>query len=89
MKKNKTVYVKVDSRNRLTIPKQIFKSSTVARLYKIYEKDGKIILDPIQEVAKEELWLFDPKNKHLVDKLKRALQQKSDKKINLDVLEEE
>lgn len=90
MKKNETIYVKIDSRNRLTIPKQIFhKKGGMAYLYKIHEKNGKIILEPVQEIPKEERWLLDPKNKALVDELKRALQQKADRTIDLDALEKE
>ena len=29
------------------------------------------------EIPKEELWLFDPKNKAIVDELKEALKQKA------------
>lgn len=32
----------------------------------------------------EEDWIFDPKNKEIVEKIKRALQQKADIHINLD-----
>ena len=80
--KKETMYVKVDSRNRLTIPKGISHGKKeLPHLYKIYEKDGKIILEPVKEVSKEERWLFDPKNKAIVDELKRALKQKANKNI--------
>ncbi len=85
MKKG-TKYVKVDSRNRITIPKPL--SEGMAHLYEIYEKDGSIVLEPIREVPKEERWLFDPKNKAVVDELKEALKQKADRQINLSVFEE-
>lgn len=68
--------VKVDSRNRITIPKKL--THKLAHLYKIYEKKGTIILEPVQEIPKEEQWLFDPKNKAIVDELKAALKQKAD-----------
>ena len=29
------------------------------------------------------MWLFDPKNKEIVDKLKKALKQKADREIDL------
>lgn len=83
MKKEQT-YVKVDSRNRITIPKNI--SKELAHLYKIYEKNGKIILEPIIEIPQEEMWLFDPKNKAIVDELKRALKQPADRDIDLNML---
>lgn len=44
--KKETVYVKIDSRNRISI---------------------------------HEKWLFDPKNKAIVDELKKALKQKAHK----------
>ncbi len=68
-------FVMVDSRNRITIPKKL--AEELAHLYRIYEKDGNIILEPVKEIPKEELWLFDPKNKAIVNKLKRALKQKA------------
>ena len=71
----KDTIVKIDSRGRLTIPKKI--AQDLAFLYKIYKKDGKIILEPIKEIPKEEQWLFDPKNKEIVDELKEALKQKA------------
>lgn len=79
--KKETRFVKVDSRNRVTIPKQL--SGNIAHLYKIYEKDGLIILKPVKEIPKEERWLFDPKNKAIVDELKKALKQKADRSIDL------
>ena len=79
--KKELIYVKVDARNRVTIPKELTKS--LFPLYKIYEKGGKIILEPIREIPVGEEWLFDPKNKAIVDELKQALKQKADKKINL------
>lgn len=84
--KKETAYVKIDSRNRLTIPKQMASQKELSTLYKIYTKDGKIILEPVKEIPQEELWLFDPKNKAIVDELKKALKQKADRKINLDDL---
>lgn len=68
--------VKVDSRNRITIPKKLAKK--LANLYRVYEKNSNIILEPVQEVPKEEKWLFDPKNKAVVDELKEALKQNAD-----------
>lgn len=37
--------------------------------------------------SREEQWLFDPKNKAIVDELKEALKQKADREITLDDLE--
>jgi bifunctional DNA-binding transcriptional regulator/antitoxin component of YhaV-PrlF toxin-antitoxin module len=86
MKKEQN-YVKVDSRNRITIPKKL--SKALADFYKIYEKDDKIILEPVKEIPQEEQWLFDPKNKAIVEELKEALKQKADRKIDLDLFEVE
>jgi len=83
--KKETKYVKIDSRNRITIPKNL--SQGMSHLYEIYEKDGKIILEPIQAIPKEEQWLFDPKNKAIVDELRAALKEKAHIRINLDELE--
>jgi bifunctional DNA-binding transcriptional regulator/antitoxin component of YhaV-PrlF toxin-antitoxin module len=83
--KTENTYVKIDSRNRITIPKAM--ASELSDLYKIYEKGGKIILEPIKEVPKEEQWLLDPKNKAIVQELKKALKQKAHISINLDDLE--
>ena len=85
MKKNPK-YVKVDSRNRITIPKPL--SKKMAHLYEIYEKNGRIILEPVREIPEEEQWLFDPKNKAIVDELKEALKQKADRQIDLNAFEE-
>ena len=84
--KKETKYVKIDSRNRITIPKQL--AQGMSHLYKIYEKDGKIILEPVREIPKEEQWLFDPKNKAIVEELKEALKQKADRSIDLSLFEE-
>lgn len=90
MKKElENLYVKIDSRNRITIPKGIANSKNLSHLYRIYEKDGNIILEPILEIHKNERWLFDPKNKAMVEKLKKALKQKADREIDLSSFENE
>lgn len=83
--KKETKYVKIDSRNRVTIPKEL--SQGMAHLFEVYEKDGKIILDPVHKIAKEEKWLFDPKNKAIVEELKAALKEKANRKIDLKTFE--
>jgi hypothetical protein len=70
MKREKSL-VKTDSRNRITIPKQL--NSGLNQIYQIYEKDGNIILEPIREIPEREKWLFDPKNRAIVEELKEAL----------------
>lgn len=86
--KNMEVVIKIDSRNRVTIPKEVADTLS-SHLLRIYKKDGNIVLEPIIEVPKEERWLFDPKNKEIVTKLKKALKQKATKKIDLNIFEEE
>ena len=85
--KKEIKYVKIDSRNRLTIPKNL--SEGMSHLYKIYEQNGKIILEPVQDVPKEEQWLFDPKNKAIVDELKAALKEKAYIRLDLSEFETE
>lgn len=87
--KNNNELIKVDSRNRFTIPKSIASNTNLSQIFKIYVKGDKIILEPIREIPERERWLFDPKNKHILDELNEALKQKADKKINLKELEKE
>lgn len=82
--KKENIYVKSDSRNRITIPKEI--SNDNSHLYRIYKKNNTIILEPVQEISKDEQWLFDPKNKAIVTELKKALNEKADKTIDLNAL---
>lgn len=88
-RETKNLYVKIDARNRVTIPKGITDEKRLSHLYKIYTKDGKIILEPIHEIPERERWLFDPKNKAIVEKLKKALKQKADREIDLSSFEKE
>lgn len=74
MKKEEPIYLKIDSRNRVSLTKLVGKISPI---YKAYVKDGKIILEPVQEVPAEEAWLFLPENKHILERLKRSLKQKA------------
>lgn len=87
MKREKETIVKLDLRNRVTIPKKM--AQNLSQLYKIYEKDGKIILEPVKEISKEEQWLFDPRNKAIIDELKASLKQKADREIDLSLFDEE
>ena len=53
------------------------------KVYKIYEKDGKIILEPIkEEIHEREKWLLDPKNQHIIDQLNESF--KEEKRIDFD-----
>lgn len=72
MKKNQ-ILLKVDSKNRITLPKKI--SENLGKLVQIYIQNGKIILEPIQTIPKDQAWLFEPKNKELLAELKKSLKQ--------------
>jgi hypothetical protein len=54
----------------------------LAPIYRAYtEEMGKIILEPIVNqpaIDPEEAWLFEPKNKELLAKIKKSLQQEAD-----------
>lgn len=69
----KRVYVRVDARNRISLTKV---TSDLPGSFYAYTEDGKIILEPIIEMSKEEAWLFEPENKHLLEHLKEGLKQK-------------
>lgn len=73
----KQIYVKLDSRNRISLTK-IGKLSPV---YRVYIEKNKIILEPIAEdkkaLSKEEEWLFRPENKKLLDYVKECLKQEA------------
>ena len=70
----KSIYLKVDSRNRISLTKL---SKDIPALFKAYAQGGKIILEPIREMPAEEAWLFEPKNKELLDQLKKSLKQEA------------
>lgn len=63
--------VKLDTKNRVTLTKVTKKLSN---LYRAYSKGDTIILEPIREISKEEEWLFDPKNKHILERVKKSIQ---------------
>ncbi|MFA5998542.1 MAG: hypothetical protein WC747_00780 [Candidatus Babeliales bacterium] len=73
MKKKQDI-VKVDSRNRITIPKKM--SNELDQIYKIYQKDGNIVLEPVQQVSEREQWMLDPKNTEILKRLKKSLEEK-------------
>ena len=70
----KPIYLKVDSRNRVSLTKL---AKDVPALFKAYAKEGKIILEPVHEIPAEEAWLFEAKNKELLDQLKKSLTQEA------------
>lgn len=66
----KKTVVKLDAKNRVTLTKV---AKNLSSMYRAYAEGNKIILEPIIEVAKEDQWLFEPKNKALVDNLKKSI----------------
>ncbi len=74
MKREHEIIIKIDSRNRFTLPKEF--TGGLSQLFRIYKKNGKIILEPVLEIPEEEKWLFDPKNKEILAELKAGLKQK-------------
>lgn len=71
--KLKQTIVKVDSKNRITIPKKL--SDNVNKLYNIYMQNDKIILEPLHIIPQDEAWLFEVKNKEVLAELKKSLKQ--------------
>ena len=70
--KKEPVYLKLDSRNRVSLTKL---SKDLSGLYKAYSQNGKIILDPVKEIPENEAWLFEPRNKEILKRLKQALEK--------------
>lgn len=73
MKHSHTHYIKLDSRNRLSLTKI---AKNIAQFYKVTIQGNKIILEPIREMPEEAHWLFDQGNEHLLEELKKALKEK-------------
>jgi bifunctional DNA-binding transcriptional regulator/antitoxin component of YhaV-PrlF toxin-antitoxin module len=72
--KKEQIILKVDSKNRITLPKKI--SDNVGKLVQIYIKNGQIILEPLQTIPQDQAWLFEPKNKEVLADLKKSLKEK-------------
>ena len=70
--KKEPVYLKVDSRNRISLTKL---SKNLSSLYKARVQEDKIILEPVQEIPEEEAWLFLPENKELLARIKKSLKE--------------
>src|ERR1700722_15421467 len=87
------VYLKLDSRNRVSLTKFIkelsYKSKGKSYIYKAYEKNGNIILEPIKDMPKEVEWIFKPENKHLLEIVKKGLSQEANIKIDLSSFEKD
>jgi len=69
------IYVKPDSRNRVSLTKLV---PHLSPIYRAYTENGRIILEPVIEVPSEEAWLFLPENKEKLAYLKKSLKQKAD-----------
>jgi hypothetical protein len=69
----KRIQVQVDSRNRICLTKV---SKHLPAKFSVYEKNGKIILEPVIEVPASEAWLFEPENKKILAEIKKGLNQK-------------
>ncbi len=82
MKKEQTI-VKVDSKNRITIPKKL--SDNIGKLFNIYLQKDKIILEPLHAIPQDEAWLFQAKNKEILKDLKKSLKQTE--RVNLGSFE--
>lgn len=70
----KTTYLKVDSRNRVSLTKI---TKNLSSLYRVRTQGDTIILEPVREVSEDERWLFDPANEGVLARLKESLQQEA------------
>jgi hypothetical protein len=68
------IYLRTDSRNRVSLTKV---HKELAPLYRANFTNGKIILEPIYDVPNQEAWLFDPRNREIVKRLLESLQQEA------------
>ena len=87
------IYLKLHDRNRVSLTKFIkdrsYKGSGKSYIYKAYEKNGNIILEPIKDIQKEVEWIFKPKNKHILEIIKKGLSQEANIKIDLSSFEKD
>lgn len=74
----KSLYLKTDSRNRISLTKVSGKKSNV---YKVYVEDGKIILEPMVAMSVHEEWLYAPENEKILEHVKESLKQKADRHL--------
>jgi len=68
----KKVQVKLDSRNRICLTKI---TKQLPTSFNAYEKDGKIILEPLVQVPADQAWLFKPENKKLLAQVQEGIKQ--------------
>lgn len=74
MKKTDQVYLKVDSRNRISLTKL---SKKLSNLYKARIDKDTIVLEPVKEMSEDEAWLFLPENKEILARVKKSLTEKA------------
>lgn len=67
--KKESVYLKVDSRNRISLTKL---SNHLSAIYKARIENNTIILEPA-EIPADEAWLFLPENREILQQLKKSL----------------
>jgi len=70
--KNEHIYVKLDSRNRITLTRV---SKNLSAMYKMYTRGDTIVLEPVVEIPADEAWLFAPENKALLARIKKGLKE--------------
>lgn len=70
--KKEPIYLKLDVRNRISLTKL---SKNLSRIYKARIHENKIILEPVQEIPEDEAWLFLPKNKKILARIKKSLRE--------------
>jgi len=64
--------IRLDTKNRVTLTKV---TKNLSSLYRAYTQDDKIILEPIRGMSKQEQLLFDPKNKHILEMVKKGIEE--------------
>lgn len=69
--KKESVYLKVDSRNRISLTKL---SDHLSAIYKARIENNTIILEPAQ-IPEDEAWLFLAENREILASLKKSLTQ--------------
>lgn len=69
-----TTYLKLDSRNRVSLTKI---TKNLSSLYRAHTQGDTIILEPIKEISEDERWLFDPANKEILARIKEGLEQEA------------
>ena len=72
MKKEESIYLRPDLRNRISLTKL---SKNLSPIYKAHIHENKIILEPVREIPEDEAWLFLPENKKILARIKKSLRE--------------